>query len=114
MESCIYLWDKLSDPTTTEAKACLQALIFAEDLRFREVSVESDALTVNSKRSGVQTGGLGTTVQLAEILGGRDPFRSGSPFKQGFWESEESQQLVRLGNTAKYRKIWVKVTTISP
>ncbi|MBA0761373.1 hypothetical protein Gotri_024029 [Gossypium trilobum] len=49
METCVYSWDKVSDPTTTEAKACLQAVIFAEDLRFREVSVESDALTVVNK-----------------------------------------------------------------
>ncbi|MBA0824831.1 hypothetical protein Goarm_021473, partial [Gossypium armourianum] len=104
MESCIYSWDKVSDPTTTEAKACLQAVIFAEDLRFREVSVESDALTVQTEwRTDWRFGDDSSTRRDSRWKRSLQKWE-----RQGFWESEESQQLVRLGNTAKYGKIWVK------
>ncbi|MBA0850577.1 hypothetical protein Goshw_001936, partial [Gossypium schwendimanii] len=106
MESCVYSWDKVSDPTTTEAKACLQVAIFAEDLRFREVSVKSDALTVLSNISLEQQTEWHTDWQF----GDNNLTRRDSGWKRSLqkWESEESQQLVRLGNTTKYRKIWVK------
>ncbi|MBA0867631.1 hypothetical protein Goshw_002150, partial [Gossypium schwendimanii] len=43
--SCIYPWENTEDPTIAEAWVCLKAAIFAEDLGFREVSLEGDALT---------------------------------------------------------------------
>ncbi|MFQ6640219.1 hypothetical protein Gotur_016622, partial [Gossypium turneri] len=43
MGSCVCPWDNV--PTTAEAIACLQAVNFAEDLGFREVGIEGDALT---------------------------------------------------------------------
>ncbi|MBA0729329.1 hypothetical protein Golax_022989, partial [Gossypium laxum] len=35
MGSCVYLWDNVSEQTTTEAIACLRVVNFAEDLGFR-------------------------------------------------------------------------------
>ncbi|MBA0746321.1 hypothetical protein Gogos_008854 [Gossypium gossypioides] len=49
MGSCVYPWDNVSDPTTAEAIACVRAVNFAEDLGFREVGIEGDALTVVKK-----------------------------------------------------------------
>ncbi|MBA0817420.1 hypothetical protein Gohar_021929 [Gossypium harknessii] len=49
MASCIYLVENVRDPTMVEAWACLQAVTFAEDLGFREVCMEGDALTVIRK-----------------------------------------------------------------
>ncbi|MBA0678197.1 hypothetical protein Goari_019557, partial [Gossypium aridum] len=142
MESCIYSWDKVSDPTITEAQVCLQAVIFAEDLRFRKVSVKSDALRVvnKSKSEELDRSTIGNTIKEIKCKIQRFRYLAfkhiprtangvayslvvwGQQFdsprfwveeipseeRQGFWESEESQQLVRLGNTTKYRKIWVK------
>ncbi|MBA0869093.1 hypothetical protein Goshw_023075 [Gossypium schwendimanii] len=49
MGSCVYLRERIRDQTTAEAKACLQSVIFAEDLRFKRACVEGDALTAIKK-----------------------------------------------------------------
>ncbi|XP_017609372.1 uncharacterized protein LOC108455303 [Gossypium arboreum] len=46
MASCTYLGVNMADPTTTEARSCLQAVNMAEELGFQEVDVEGDVLTV--------------------------------------------------------------------
>ncbi|MBA0722645.1 hypothetical protein Golax_003303, partial [Gossypium laxum] len=49
MGSCVYLWERIRDQTTVEAKACLQSIIFAEDLGFKRACVEGDVLTAIKK-----------------------------------------------------------------
>ncbi|KAG8473535.1 hypothetical protein CXB51_035829 [Gossypium anomalum] len=49
MASCTYPGVNMADPTTAEARACLQAVNMAEELGFQEVDVEGDALTVIRK-----------------------------------------------------------------
>ncbi|MBA0552149.1 hypothetical protein Golob_022987 [Gossypium lobatum] len=46
MGSCTYPLGRTGDPTTMEAKACLQAIIFGEEMRFQDLVVEGDALTI--------------------------------------------------------------------
>ncbi|MBA0788387.1 hypothetical protein Gotri_026130 [Gossypium trilobum] len=41
MGSCTYPLGRTRDPTTTEANACLQAIIFGEEMRFRDLVVEA-------------------------------------------------------------------------
>ncbi|KAA3481719.1 reverse transcriptase [Gossypium australe] len=41
-----YPLGRIKDPTTTEVKACLQAVIFGEEMGFRDLVVQVDALTV--------------------------------------------------------------------
>lgn len=49
MGACTYPIDHILDPTMVKVRACLQALQFAEDLGFRRILVEGDALTVIRK-----------------------------------------------------------------
>lgn len=44
MASCIYPWKNILNSTMAEARACLQAVIFTEELGFREACVEGDAM----------------------------------------------------------------------
>lgn len=45
MGACSYPLGKTGDPTTAEAKAYLQAIIFEEEMGFRDLVVEGDGLT---------------------------------------------------------------------
>lgn len=49
MGYCAYPLGSTGDLTTAEAKACLQAIIFGEEMSFRDLVVEGDALTVVKK-----------------------------------------------------------------
>ncbi|MBA0868930.1 hypothetical protein Goshw_020657, partial [Gossypium schwendimanii] len=45
LASCTYHNPFIADATTAEAKACLQAVMVAEELSFRNLTVEGDSLT---------------------------------------------------------------------
>ncbi|MBA0667210.1 hypothetical protein Goklo_000327 [Gossypium klotzschianum] len=49
MGACSHPLGRKGDPTTTEAKACLHAVIFGEEMGFRDLVVEGDALTIIKK-----------------------------------------------------------------
>ncbi|KAA3469009.1 reverse transcriptase [Gossypium australe] len=49
MAACTCPWDNIPDPTTAEARACLQAIDMAEGMGFHEICVEGDSLTVINK-----------------------------------------------------------------
>ncbi|MFQ6627030.1 hypothetical protein Gotur_006415 [Gossypium turneri] len=49
MGACIYLLGRTGDSTTVEVKACLQAIIFGEEMGFRDLVVEGDTLIVIKK-----------------------------------------------------------------
>ncbi|MBA0875190.1 hypothetical protein Goshw_027687 [Gossypium schwendimanii] len=49
MGACPYPLGRTGDPSTTEAKACLHAVIFGEEMGFRDLVVEGDCLTVIKK-----------------------------------------------------------------
>ncbi|MBA0817839.1 hypothetical protein Gohar_022234, partial [Gossypium harknessii] len=49
MGACIYLLGRTGDSTTVEVKACLQAVIFGEEMGFRDLVVEGDTLIVIKK-----------------------------------------------------------------
>ncbi|KAK5845007.1 hypothetical protein PVK06_001158 [Gossypium arboreum] len=49
MRACSYPIGRTGDLTTAESKACLQAVIFAEEMGFRDMAVEGDTLTVIKK-----------------------------------------------------------------
>ncbi|XP_012472361.1 uncharacterized protein LOC105789534 [Gossypium raimondii] len=49
MGACTYPLRRTGDPTTIEAKARLQAIIFEEEMGFQDLVVEGDALTVIKK-----------------------------------------------------------------
>lgn len=51
MAACTYPNNFVANPTTTEARACLQAVAVAEELGFRRLVVEGDSLTVVKKFS---------------------------------------------------------------
>ncbi|MBA0738202.1 hypothetical protein Gogos_011598, partial [Gossypium gossypioides] len=40
MRACTYPLGRNGDPTTLEAKACLQAIIFGEEMGFRDLIAE--------------------------------------------------------------------------
>ncbi|MBA0633824.1 hypothetical protein Godav_025499 [Gossypium davidsonii] len=49
MGACTYPLGRTGDSTTAEAKACLQAVIFGEEMGFRDLVVEGDGLIVIKK-----------------------------------------------------------------
>lgn len=49
MAACTFPWDNILDPFMAEARACLQAIVMAEELGFQDVCVEGDALTIIRK-----------------------------------------------------------------
>ncbi|MBA0735303.1 hypothetical protein Gogos_019164, partial [Gossypium gossypioides] len=49
LASCTYHNPFIADATTAEAKACLQAVMVAEELSFRNLTIERDSLTVIKK-----------------------------------------------------------------
>ncbi|KAK5812958.1 hypothetical protein PVK06_028404 [Gossypium arboreum] len=49
MGACFYLLGRTGDPTTAEAKVCLQAVIFREEMGFQDLVVEGDTLTIIKK-----------------------------------------------------------------
>lgn len=49
LASCTYHNPFIADATIVEAKACLQAVMVAEELSFRNLTVEGDSLTVIKK-----------------------------------------------------------------
>lgn len=51
LAACTYPNNFVANPTTTEARACLQAVAVAEELGFRRLVVEGDSLTVVKKFS---------------------------------------------------------------
>ncbi|MBA0735132.1 hypothetical protein Gogos_019007 [Gossypium gossypioides] len=49
MGSCVYSVKNVRDPTTAEACACLQGVVFAEEMGFDELIVEGDSMIVIKK-----------------------------------------------------------------
>ncbi|KAG8472055.1 hypothetical protein CXB51_036938 [Gossypium anomalum] len=49
MASCTYPGENIADPTTAEARACLQEVTMTEKMGFQDVDVEGDALTIIRK-----------------------------------------------------------------
>ncbi|MBA0669688.1 hypothetical protein Goklo_024635, partial [Gossypium klotzschianum] len=49
MATCTYPWENISDPVMAEARACLQAIIMADDMGFQDICIEGDALTIICK-----------------------------------------------------------------
>ncbi|MDV3201810.1 MAG: reverse transcriptase-like protein, partial [Candidatus Phytoplasma australasiaticum] len=49
MGACTLIWHTVTDPSIAEAWACLRGLIFAEDMGYHHVILESDSLTVVKK-----------------------------------------------------------------
>ncbi|MBA0549559.1 hypothetical protein Golob_020582 [Gossypium lobatum] len=49
MAACTYPWENISNPVMEEARACLQAVTLAKDMRFQDVCIEGDALTIIRK-----------------------------------------------------------------
>ncbi|KAK5784812.1 hypothetical protein PVK06_039350 [Gossypium arboreum] len=50
MAACTHLNEYVMDSTVAEAPACLQSLIFAEDLGFQRIMVEGDTLIAMKKK----------------------------------------------------------------
>lgn len=55
MAACTYPWENIADPVMAEARACLQAVILAEDMGFQEVCIEGDVLTIIRKLNSRET-----------------------------------------------------------
>ncbi|TYH80252.1 hypothetical protein ES332_D03G120200v1 [Gossypium tomentosum] len=49
MAAGTYSWKNIADPVMAEARACLQAVILAEEMGFQDVCFEGDALTIIRK-----------------------------------------------------------------
>ncbi|MBA0577699.1 hypothetical protein Golob_025226 [Gossypium lobatum] len=49
MGVCAYPINNIQDPVTAEAHACLQVVIYAEEMGFNNICVEGDALTILKK-----------------------------------------------------------------
>lgn len=49
MGSCTHPRENVNDATITKAYACLQAVIFAKEIGFKEVDIERDLLTIVKK-----------------------------------------------------------------
>ncbi|KAH1031923.1 hypothetical protein J1N35_044097 [Gossypium stocksii] len=91
LAACTYPNNFVADPTTTEARACLQAVIVDEELGFRRLVVEGDSLTV-IKKSSVDGGG--SRNQVAHTLAVEEKWWS----SQRVWIEEGSP---RVGTEAE-------------
>ncbi|XP_040948463.1 uncharacterized protein [Gossypium hirsutum] len=76
MVSCTYSWENVVDSTMAEARACLKAVSFAEELVFQDVCVEGDALTIIRKlQSGEEDRSSFSTI-ISAIKGRNTRFRT--------------------------------------
>ncbi|MFQ6623650.1 hypothetical protein Gotur_003347 [Gossypium turneri] len=74
MASCTYLFENTSNPTMAEARACLQAM--AEEIGFRDICVEGDALTIIRKLISVVEDRSCIRSLIQEIKGRTSKFRT--------------------------------------
>ncbi|KAG8488805.1 hypothetical protein CXB51_016808 [Gossypium anomalum] len=49
MAACTFPWENILDSMMAEAMACLQVVTMAEEMRFQDIIVEGDALTIIRK-----------------------------------------------------------------
>ncbi|KAA3462160.1 reverse transcriptase [Gossypium australe] len=75
MAACTYPWDNILDPTTTEARACLQAIIMAEEMGFQEICVEGDSLTIIKQINSLEDDRSNINNLIKEIMGRLPKFR---------------------------------------
>ncbi|KAG8472839.1 hypothetical protein CXB51_034760 [Gossypium anomalum] len=74
LAACTYPNKFVADPTTTEARACLQAMIVAEELGFRRLVVEGDSSTVVKKVQSLEGDKSSIAVLVKEIKEGAQRF----------------------------------------
>ncbi|MBA0816197.1 hypothetical protein Gohar_000888 [Gossypium harknessii] len=56
----------IKDPTMIEAYACLQVVVFVEEMGFRDVEVEGDSLTYRWTKKGLlKEKGIGDSPRLS-------------------------------------------------
>ncbi|MBA0826498.1 hypothetical protein Goarm_011343, partial [Gossypium armourianum] len=78
LAACTYPNEYVRDTTIAEARACVQSLVFVEELGFRKIVVEGDTLTVtkkSSKSSNTWTGTGRQTIRFPDVLDRGGPAR---------------------------------------
>ncbi|MBA0709018.1 hypothetical protein Golax_024091, partial [Gossypium laxum] len=68
MAACTYPNEHVLNSTMVEAQACLQAVIFTEELGFKKVFVEGDALIVIKRVKVVEEDKSNITNEVAHAL----------------------------------------------
>ncbi|KAK5818355.1 hypothetical protein PVK06_023290 [Gossypium arboreum] len=76
MAACTFPWENISDPFMAEARACLQAIIMAEEMGFQDICVEGDALTIIRKLNFAEEDRSSISSLIKEIKGRVFNFRS--------------------------------------
>ncbi|KAH1057472.1 hypothetical protein J1N35_035537 [Gossypium stocksii] len=75
MAACTFPWEIVPDPVTAKARACLQALIMAEEVGFRDICVEGDPLSVIRKVNSLEEDRSNISSLIKEINGRSPKFR---------------------------------------
>ncbi|PPD80127.1 hypothetical protein GOBAR_DD22952 [Gossypium barbadense] len=72
MAACTYPWENISDPVMAKARACLQAIIMAEDMRFQDICIKGDKFKFQARtKEGQQScscDGEGSRALLASSI----------------------------------------------
>ncbi|MFQ6651539.1 hypothetical protein Gotur_023825 [Gossypium turneri] len=108
MAACMYPWENISDPVMAEAKACLQAIIMAEDMGFQDICIEGDALTIIRKLNSAEEDRSCISNLIKEIKGRGYNFRSLS-FKHVPREANKAAHaMVKEGGRYKQPRFWIE------
>ncbi|KAA3465129.1 reverse transcriptase [Gossypium australe] len=108
MAACTYPWDNTPDPITTEARACLQAIIMAEEMGFQEICVEGDSLTIIKKVNSLEDDRSKISNLIKEIRGRLPKFRATSS-RHIFREANRAaHEMAREGNKYDEPRYWVE------
>ncbi|KAA3486627.1 reverse transcriptase [Gossypium australe] len=75
MAACTFPWENISDPVMAEARACLQAMIMAEEMGFQNICIEGDALTTIRKLKSAEEDRSCISSLIKEIKGRVSNFR---------------------------------------
>ncbi|KAA3463976.1 reverse transcriptase [Gossypium australe] len=76
MAACTFPWENIPNPVMAEARACLQAIIMAEEMGFQDVCIEGDALSVIRKLKAAEEDRSCISNLIKEIKGKVVNFRS--------------------------------------
>ncbi|KAA3472633.1 reverse transcriptase [Gossypium australe] len=108
MVACTYPWDYTPDPITAEARACLQAIIMAEEMGFQEICVEGDSLTIIKKVNSLEDDRSNISNLIKKIRGRLPKFRATSFRHIPREANRAAHEMAREGNKYDEPRYWVE------
>ncbi|KAH1057935.1 hypothetical protein J1N35_036000 [Gossypium stocksii] len=108
MAAYTFPWVNVLDSTTAEARACLQAITMAEEMGFRDICVEGDALTVIRKLNTAEEYRLFVSRLIQEIEGRRSAFRSVRFKYVPRGANKAAHEMAKEGGNYDFPRYWIE------